>query len=108
MITIGEEMKATLRFSSKVTLLNRVTAEVAIAELKVWDVPESVYYPEGLKYRLFLVVKEQGLVIVGFDNHKPKGPHIHYRGGEIDYVFRGVDALVDDFWLWVEKEGFLI
>jgi hypothetical protein len=101
-------MKATLRFSSKLTLLNGETSDVAIAELKVWDVPKSDHYPEGLKYRLFLVAKESGLVIVGFDNHKPKGPHLHYRGEERDYTFRGVERLIEDFWRWVEREGFLI
>jgi hypothetical protein len=99
-------VKATLRFQRKVTLIHGRSTEVAVAELKVWDVPQSAHYPEGLKYSLFLVAKESGRVIFGFDNHKPKRPHLHHEGKELAYVFRDVDALVDDFWNWVKKEGF--
>jgi hypothetical protein len=82
--------------------------EVAVAELKVWDVPSSPHYPEGLKYSMFLVAKESGRVIVGFDNHKPKGPHLHHDGKELAYEFSDVEALLDDFWHWVKKEGFTL
>ena len=90
------------------TLVHGRSAEVAVAEVKVWDVPLSPHYPEGLKYSLFLVAKADGRVIVGFDNHKPKGPHLHHEGKELLYEFRGVDALIEDFWRWVEKEGFVL
>jgi hypothetical protein len=99
-------VKATLRFQRKVTLIHGRSMEVAVAELKVWDVPVSAHYPEGLKYSMFLVAKESGQVIVGFDNHKPKGPHLHHHGKEVAYEFRGVDKLIEDFWHWAEKEGF--
>jgi len=35
----------------------------------------SEKYPAGRKFSLFLVA--QGEVLVGLDNHKPKGPHLH-------------------------------
>lgn len=100
--------KATLIYHSKVNVIHKRTDEVAIAELKVWEVPESDDFPEGLKYSAFLVAKESGRVIVGFDNHKPKGPHLHQGDEEILYDFRGTDELIDDFWSLVSKEGFLI
>lgn len=86
--------------------MHPTSLEVAIAEIKVWNVPCSVHYPEGLKYSLFLVSRESGQVILGFDNHKPKGPHLHYQGKELTYLFLGIDQLIDDFWKRTEKEGF--
>ena len=82
--------------------------EIAIAELKVWDLPVSAGYPLGLKYSLFLVAKESGKVIVGFDNHKPKGPHLHHDEKEIIYKFSDVDTLIEDFWNYVRKEGYTL
>lgn len=72
------------------------------------EVPKSTYYPEGLKYSLFLVLKESGDVLVGFDNHKPKGPHLHLRGHEEPYEYVNEEKLVDDFWDLVGKEGFTL
>ena len=101
-------MKAKLRFHRKLTLIHGMTNETAIAELKVFEVPVSAYYPDGLKFSMFLVLKEFGQVILGFDNHKPKGPHLHLRGQEKVYGFSSVDQLVEDFWRYVKKEGFMI
>ena len=89
-------------------MIHARSAQMAIAELKVWDVPQSSHYPEGLKYSLFLVAKDSGMVIIGFDNHKPKGPHLHHDGIEMAYKFSGEESLVDDFWHWVKKEGFIL
>lgn len=101
-------MKATIRFHRKITLIRDRFPEVAIAELKVWSVSRSDHYPDGVKYSLFLVSKESGRIIVGVDNHKPKGPHLHYEGREYRYDFRGVENLIEDFWSRVEKEGFIL
>ena len=101
-------MKAKLRFHRKVALIHGVTNEVAIAELKVHEVPESFYYPDGIKFSMFLVHKESGQVIVGFDNHKPKGPHLHIHEQEVPYQYDGVDPLIEDFWRYTKKEGFII
>lgn len=101
-------MKAVLRFQRKLTLVHSQSGEIAIAELKVWDVPRSAHYPEGLKYSLFLVARESGCVVVGFDNHKPKGPHLHQREVELPYQFLDVESLVEDFWRRVEREGFIL
>ncbi|MCM0606985.1 MAG: hypothetical protein KA715_12920 [Xanthomonadaceae bacterium] len=99
---------ATLLFHSKVQVIHRASEEVAIAELKIFDVPESPHYPEGRKFSLFLVWRESGEVIVGFDNHKPKGPHLHRNGREEAYEFKDVSQLVEDFWSLVRMEGFLV
>lgn len=101
-------MKAKVRFHRKLTLIHEKTLEVAIAELKVMEVPVSIHYPEGLKFSMFLVLKHFGEVLVGFDNHKPKGPHLHLQGRELPYQFKGQNQLVADFWQLVKKEGFII
>lgn len=101
-------MGATLIYHSKVRLLHSRTEAVAIAEAKVWKVPKSVHFPEGIKYSLFLALKETGEIVIGFDNHRPKGHHIHKHGKELSYAFSDVDALVEEFWEIVASEGFLL
>ncbi|MBI4042492.1 MAG: hypothetical protein HY391_03340 [Deltaproteobacteria bacterium] len=98
--------RATLRYHQKVKLIHSRNATVAVAELKIFEVPRNSDYPEGLKYSLFLVLQGNGEGLVGFDNHKPKGPHLHLRRKEKTYQFRGTDALIEDFWDLVRKEGF--
>jgi len=99
---------ATLLYHSKIQVIHGSSEEVAIAELKVWEVQTTSYYPEGRKFSLFLVWKDSGEVIIGFDNHKPKGPHLHRRDREEAYQFKDVDQLVEDFWSLVRMEGFLL
>jgi len=31
------------------------------------------------------------------DNHHPKGPHIHLDDEELEYEFKNLDKLVEDF-----------
>jgi hypothetical protein len=78
---------------------------VGVAAIEVWEVARSNDYPTGRKYRLFLVVA--GSVLVGFDNHKPKGPHLHMEGKQVPYRFTTIEQLVGDFWDLVRKAGFL-
>ena len=101
-------MGARLLYHSKVTLLHRRSEAIAIAELKVWQVPSNSHFPEGLKYSLFLVDKTSGEVLVGFDNHKPKGHHLHIDDREVPYSFVDLPTLVEDFWSHVQKRGFLV
>jgi hypothetical protein len=70
----------------------------------VWQVPPSEEYPSGRKFSLFLVA--QGEVLVGIDNHKPKGPHLHIEGEERPFHYANDDQLLKDFWELVRKAGF--
>lgn len=99
-------MKARLRYSSKVTLAHRSSGQAALAELKVWDVGASAHYPDGTKFSLFLVDPVSGEVILGMDNHKPKGPHLHIGDREEPYVFTTVDSLIEDFWRLAAEKGY--
>lgn len=58
-----------------------------------------------MKYRAW--VSENGATVFGFDNHKPKGPHLHIGLSEVGYVFRGIDELRRDIVAMIRKEGFL-
>jgi hypothetical protein len=55
-----------------------------------------------------LVFSEAGQTIFGVDNHRPKGPHLHVGAAEVAYVFRGINALMEDVRAMVRKEGFEI
>jgi len=68
-----------------------------IEELKVWKVQASAMYPDGIRYRLVLVDPMAKDVLVLFDNHYPKGHHVHLGKVEKDYEFKGVRKLLEDF-----------
>ena len=99
-------MKAESLLKEKRLLWNPQTKLFAVAELKIWKIPKSKDYPRGIKYALFLVC--EGLVIIGFDNHKPKGPHIHLGENELAYDFKNEEKLIEDFWDLARKAGFEI
>jgi hypothetical protein len=71
------------------------TEDGVVVEIKIWKVPKSDHYPEGVKYSFFAT--QGGKVLVGYDNHKPKGHHRHFGGIEGPYFFAGFDKLRNDF-----------
>lgn len=77
---------------------------LALFEMIVWKISKSIHYPDGIKYRAWL--SENGETIFGFDNHRPKGPHLHIGDREVGYLFRGYDELLKDIRKMIEKEGF--
>ena len=98
-------MSASQILHQKVTLEHKNGKRLAIFEMIVWRIPKSKDFPEGLKYRAWL--SENGETVFGFDNHKPKGPHLHVGDTEIGYLFRGIDVLLQDIRAMIEKEGFV-
>ncbi len=78
---------------------------LAIFEVVIWRVARSKDYPEGIKFRAWL--SENGATLFGYDNHPPKGPHLHVRDIEVGYVFRGLSALRTDIVAMIHKEGFV-
>jgi hypothetical protein len=97
-------MKADPILKEKRILVSSVDGRLAIAELRIWRFPKTRAYPHGVRYSLFLV--SGGQVIVGYDNHQPKGPHLHIGSQEFPYKYSGVKSLIDDFWDTVRKAGF--
>jgi len=98
-------MKASEILRQKVILKHQDGVTLGIFEFVVWKVPETKDYPEGTKYRAWLSV--DGSTVFGFDNHKPKGPHLHIGEKEIGYVYRGLIQLRADILAMIEKEGFI-
>jgi len=66
----------------------------AIQEMVIWRVPVPPSR-HGFEYRLFY--GHAGRRLVGYDNERGKGDHRHADGREEPYVFRGWEALIDDF-----------
>ena len=92
-------------FHQKVTMEHTDGHRLALFEMVVWRIPKSKEYPHGVKYRAWL--SENNETLFGFDNHKPKGPHLHIRAIEVGYHFRGIDELMRDIRVMIEKEGFI-
>ncbi|MFC4275225.1 toxin-antitoxin system TumE family protein [Achromobacter aloeverae] len=55
----------------------------------------------GFKYRL--VYARDGRRVLGFDNERGKGDHMHLGSEERPYRFRGVTQLLEDFAVEVGK-----
>lgn len=68
-----------------------------IRELVIWRVEPNPRQPEGVRYRLALVLAGERLPAVLYDNHHPKGHHRHIFGLEEPYQFVDLDRLVADF-----------
>jgi hypothetical protein len=71
------------------------TADDITVEFKVWRVSDPVHYPEGYRYSFFAI--RGGVVLVGYDNHRPKGHHRHFANSEEAYEFAGLEKLRADF-----------
>jgi len=96
-VVILDNMKAQLLLDHKTVARNG-----AILQLKIWKVPESIPpTTHGFKYRLVYI--RNGERVVGFDNERNKGDHMHLDGAEFPYHFRGIERLIEDFIAEVEK-----
>jgi hypothetical protein len=98
-------VKAAEIFRQKIVLKHKDGVRLAIYEIVIWKVPVTKDYPTGAKYRAW--VSEDGKTLFGFDNHKPKGPHLHIGETEVGYVYRGTDALREDIVAMIRQEGFI-
>ncbi|MBK7961532.1 MAG: hypothetical protein IPK04_10260 [Bdellovibrionales bacterium] len=65
------------------------------AELKVFDVPVSRKFPDGIKVRCVLVDAESKKPVLLLDNHEPFGFHLHTKLPE-DKNFR-VSLMIETY-----------
>lgn len=72
-----------------------------IIEMKIWQIPHSKDKPHGLKYSLVYI--REGKRMVGYDNAEGKGDHKHYKNNEYSYKFDNIGALIEDFYIDVER-----
>lgn len=84
-------MKARLRYYVKSKIQGRY-----VMELSIHEVGKSVHYADGIKYGLICKDLKTGDSVL-FDNHHPKGPHIHLNDIESVYVYVSDDQLIADF-----------
>ena len=83
-------MSSTLLLHEKI-----VEEDASIVEMKIWQVPKSAKNPNKIKYSLYWV--KEGKILVGYDNHHPKGHHRHYGDRQEPYEFTTIENLVRDF-----------
>jgi Family of unknown function (DUF6516) len=68
-----------------------------VREMVIWRVAPNPRQPEGIRYRLALILVNEKEPAVLYDNHHPKGHHRHIEGVEEPYQFVDVDRLIADF-----------
>jgi len=75
-----------------------------LIEWVIWQVPMPVPpTTHGFKYRLVYI--RDGVRVVGFDNERGKGDHMHLDGQELPYTFTGIDQLLADFFHEITQRG---
>ena len=72
-------------------------------ELRVYEVPHSKDFQEGLKYSMSYVKK--GQCILRYDNERGKGHHMHFMGKESEVSFRAIWELISEFRERVKELG---
>lgn len=68
-----------------------------VSERKIWRIAKSNRYPLGFRYRLVLADPKTHHVLLLYDNHWPKGPHVHLDNKERPYDFMSLERLLTDF-----------
>ena len=91
-------MKARLIQSDKL-----IFEDGAIRQIRIWLVPEPVS-PSTHRFKYSLIYVERGIRMIGFDNERGKGDHLHLNDVEVPYVFGGIAKLLADFRALVEQE----
>lgn len=84
--------------AAAVVLREKTTDEQGnVREMVIWQVEPNPRQPEGIRYRLALILAGEKAPAVLYDNHHPKGHHRHIEGVEEPYQFMNVDRLIADF-----------
>jgi hypothetical protein len=86
----------------KITEHKSVSADGSVTQFVIWKVPTPVPPTEhGFKYRMVYI--RDGERVVGFDNERGKGDHMHLDGEELPYTFTTISQLMEDFISEIEK-----
>jgi hypothetical protein len=101
-------VSATLIGHEKFITTHSSSDSTVIVEVKIWEVQDIQKYPEGIKYSLYCVDLRTKEVIIGIDNHHPKGHHIHIGSSEFLYQFQDVETLVEYFFNEIRQKGYLL
>jgi hypothetical protein len=87
--------------SERIFYRKNVRSDGSIVEMKIWEVPKTKDKPFGYSYSLVFV--RDGKRIIGYDNGEGKGDHKHCGNRECPYEFKGMDVLIEDFYMDVLK-----
>lgn len=88
--------------AQKITEHKSVETDGSIIQFVIWKVPTPVPpTSHGFKYRMVYI--QNGERVVGFDNERGKGDHMHLDGKEYPYQFTTLDQLIEDFLSEIEK-----
>jgi hypothetical protein len=68
-----------------------------LREMVIWRVAPNPQQPDGVRYRLALILAGDTKPMILYDNHHPKGHHRHIAGTEEPYGFVDVGHLIADF-----------
>jgi uncharacterized protein DUF6516 len=84
--------------AAAVVLREKTTDEQGnLREMVIGRVEPNPRQPQGIRYRLALILSGEKTPGVLYDNHHPKGHHRHIEGIEEPYEFVNVDSLISDF-----------
>lgn len=75
--------------------LKRLLPEGDVLEIKIWKIPKSKEFPEGIKYSLVYI--HDDVRVIGYDNERGKGNHKHYYDKEEEINFKNWSELVEMF-----------
>jgi len=93
--------------NTKATLIGqsrRRLPDGGLIEWVIWHVPTPVPpTTHGFKYRLVYI--RDGERVVGFDNERGKGDHMHLDGQEWPYTFSSIKQLLADFFHEITQRG---
>ncbi|WP_244494747.1 MULTISPECIES: DUF6516 family protein [unclassified Ensifer] len=88
--------------AQKITEHKNVEADGSIIQFVIWKLPEPVPpTTHGFKYRMVYIRNRER--VVGFDNERGKGDHMHLDGKEYPYQFTSLEQLIEDFMSEIEK-----
>ena len=93
-----DQVKARLIQSDKLLF-----EDEAIRQIRIWLVPEPVS-PATHRFKYSLVYVVQGVRVIGFDNERGRGDHLHLHGTETAYEFQSVANLLADFRALIRQE----
>lgn len=79
----------------------RVLSEKDLVEMKIWKVPKSEDFPEGVRYSFAYIHNKKR--ILGYDNEREKGHHKHFKDKETKIQFKDPETLLFKFKKEVEK-----
>ncbi|MGH7908173.1 MAG: toxin-antitoxin system TumE family protein [Candidatus Binataceae bacterium] len=74
-----------------------------LRELVIWKVKPNARQPDGVRYRLAVILAGHKEPAVLYDNHHPKGHHRHVNGFEEGYNFIDLRSLIADFMADVKR-----